>query len=270
MRVDLTEPKRHKLKDGGELQYWVAGAGEPIVFVHGFGIDSEMWGPQWAAFAARYRVIRYDLRGYGCSTLPTGPYSHVDDLLSLVRAVGARPAHLVGLSMGGRIAMRAAAQESSAWWSLTLADTALDGHVWSDEWLRRWKEITKVAAAGDAAGAAQMWLQHPLFGPAQKHPDVANVLGAMVARYSGWHLSNRDPDTAPPARTVEDALSTVSSRTLVIVGEHDLPDFHAIARRTAQAIPSATLAVIAGAGHMTNLEAPDEFNRLVSAHLQQR
>ena len=101
------------------------------MFIHGFGLDLGMWDPQWLAFARRHRVIRYDLRGYGDSSLPDGPYSHVDDLLALLGFLGANPAHLVGLSLGGRVALRIAAQHPEAVRSLTLADPAMDGHIWS-------------------------------------------------------------------------------------------------------------------------------------------
>src|SRR6516225_11705128 len=95
--------------DGGRLRYAVAGKGEPIVFLHGFGLDLAMWDPQWQAFAGKFRVVRYDLRGYGGSSIPTGPYSHVDDFIALCSFLETSPAHLVGLSLGGRLALRIAA-----------------------------------------------------------------------------------------------------------------------------------------------------------------
>ncbi len=112
--MEIEEASRFVCPDGGRLEYAVAGDGEPVVFLHGFGLDSEMWEPQWDAFSERHRVIRYDLRGYGRSSLPNGPYSHVDDLLGLIDFLRARPAHLVGLSMGGRIALRVALQAPEA------------------------------------------------------------------------------------------------------------------------------------------------------------
>ena len=71
---------------------------------------------------------------------PTAPYSHVDDLLALIDFLGARPVHLVGLSLGGRVALRVAAQQPEAVRSLTLADPAMDGHAWSGDWLQRWRK----------------------------------------------------------------------------------------------------------------------------------
>ena len=110
----------------GTLQYAVAGDGEPVVFIHGFGLDSEMWAPQWPVFAKDYRAIRCDLRGYGRSSLPRGSYSHVDDLLALMDSLESRPAHLVGLSMGGFVGLRLAARHGDVLRSLTLLDTSPD------------------------------------------------------------------------------------------------------------------------------------------------
>ena len=251
----------------GWLQYEVAGDGDPVVFLHGFGLDAAMWDPQWAIFSASYRAIRYDLRGYGASSAPAGPYSHVDDYLALTEFLRARPAHLVGLSMGGRYALRVAVQNPEAVRSLTLADTALDGHTWSPEWLQLWQRITQAARRDDIAGARQLWLKHPLFGPAGHQPAVAAALETMVARYSGWHWREKDPDGTPAPPTAE-VLATISVPTLMIVGELDLPDFRNIAQRIAADMPHVTLRTIAKSGHMANLEAPREFNDLVLEHLR--
>ena len=254
-------------RDGGRLAYSISGQGEPVVFIHGFGVDAAMWDPQWSAFGQDYRAIRYDLRGYGHSTLPDGPYTHADDLLALLDALDARPAQLVGLSMGAQVALRIALQEPAAVRSLTLVDGALEGFRWSDAWSQRWRATTAAARCGDVAEAKRVWLDHELFAPARKHPHVAAALAAMVGRYSGWHWWHGDPGTTP-ARPAIELLATVSVPTLVVVGELDLPDFQEIARRFAADIPSAKLRVIAGAGHMSNLEASAEFNELLLMHLR--
>jgi 3-oxoadipate enol-lactonase len=258
---------RLELVDGGWLHYATAGRGDAVVFMHGFGLDLNMWDPQWRVFAQRHRVIRYDLRGYGSSSLPVGAYSHVDDLLALIDSLGGRPAHLVGLSLGGRVALRVAAQEPKAVRSLTLADPALDGHSWTDDWLQRWRKMTEAAKRGDLNDARKLWREHILFAPANQHPKVADALRRMVDRYSGWHLVYPDPGTAPKM-PVAQALSHISIPTLVLVGELDLPDFQAIARRLAQQMPRAELRTLAGSGHMSNMEAPRLFNELVLEFLQ--
>ena len=71
--------------NGGDLHWEAAGAGQPVVLVHGFSLDRRMWDDQFAPLAEHFRVVRYDLRGFGKSSVPNGPYSHVDDLAALVR-----------------------------------------------------------------------------------------------------------------------------------------------------------------------------------------
>jgi pimeloyl-ACP methyl ester carboxylesterase len=263
---DSNEPMVFK-HDGGWLRYATAGEGDPVVFIHGFGLDLSMWDPQWAAFARRHRVIRYDMRGYGTSSLPDGAYSHADDLLALLDFLGARPAHLVGLSLGGRVALRVAAAQPAAVRSLSLADPAMDGHIWTVDWLRRWRAMTDAAKGGDLAQAKKLWREHILFGPANGDPGVAEALRIMIERYSGWHLRHPDPGTAP-SPAVAERLQDISTPTLVMVGELDLPDFQSIARRLRQELPAAELRTLAGAGHMSNMEAPRAFNELVLEFVQ--
>jgi 3-oxoadipate enol-lactonase len=252
--------------DGGHLRYSTAGSGEPVVLIHGFSLDRTLWDAQWPAVSARYRAVRYDLRGYGESSLPEGPYSHVTDLVALLEALDARPAHVVGLSMGGRVALQLALEAPAAVRSLTLVDSVLDGYPMDDAWSQRWRALVAAGKAGDVPQAKRLWLEHELFAPLSAKPDVATALGAMVERYSGWHWGHRDPG-AGGARPALELLATVTAPTLVVVGEHDLPDFQRIARRLAADIPRATLEVVAGAGHVPNLEAADAFNAILLAHL---
>ena len=253
--------------DGGRLCYSAAGAGEPIVFIHGLGLDAAMWDPQWPVFQQGYRAIRYDLRGFGASTVPEAPYSHSDDLLGLLDFLGARPAHVVGLSMGGRLGLRFALDHPHAVRSLTLVDSALDGFSWSDAWTQKMNAIMDAARSGDIPGAKRLWLAHELFAPARRDAGCAAALAAMVERYSAWHWRNVDPVRKAAIPAIE-LLGTVTCPTLVILGELDLPDFKAIAHRLAAEIPGAALSTIAGIGHMANMEAPAIVNDLLLAHLR--
>jgi pimeloyl-ACP methyl ester carboxylesterase len=90
----MTRDNSHRFpRGGGWLQYEAAGDGDPVVFLHGFGLDIRMWDAQWPVFTGLYRTIRYDMRRYGRSSLPNGPYSHVDDMTALIDFLRARPAH---------------------------------------------------------------------------------------------------------------------------------------------------------------------------------
>jgi pimeloyl-ACP methyl ester carboxylesterase len=224
-----------------------------------------MWDPQWRVLQREFRAIRYDVRGFGDSTLPLGPYSHSGDLLELLGFLDARPAHVVGLSMGGQLALRFALEHPDAVRSLALIDAALPGYRWSEAWRGRMSEIQNAAKNGEVQEAKRLWLTHALFAPLQRDPQLATALAAMVERYSAWHWHNADPVRKPAAAT---ALTAVSPRTLVIVGELDLPDFHCIAGQLAAEIPRATLHTIADAGHMANMEAPAIVNALLLEHLR--
>jgi pimeloyl-ACP methyl ester carboxylesterase len=249
------------------LDHSVAGIGDPVVLIHGFGLDASMWDPQWPVLQREFRAIRYDVRGFGGSAVPTGPYSHSEDLLGLLEFLEARPAHVIGLSMGARVALRFALDHPNDAKSLTLMDPALDGFSWSEAWTRKSADISAAARSGDLRAAKQLWLGHDLFAPARRDPNLAKALCEMVERYSGWHWGNADPVRRPTSAAIE-LLATVSCPTLVILGELDLPDFQHIARRLAAEIPRATLRTIAGAGHMANMEAPAQVNELLLAHLR--
>jgi pimeloyl-ACP methyl ester carboxylesterase len=89
--------------NGTKLYYEVVGEGQPLVLVHAGSFDRRIWDEQFTAFADHYKVIRYDVRGHGKSALPTKPYSDTEDLYRLLQWLHVEKAHLVGLSLGGRI-----------------------------------------------------------------------------------------------------------------------------------------------------------------------
>jgi 3-oxoadipate enol-lactonase len=239
------------------------GIGVPVVLLHGFGLDHRMWDDQVPALADRFRVIRYDMRGYGRSSLPTeAAYAHADDLDELLGALNARPAHIVGLSLGGRVAVQFALRHPDSVRSLTLIDSALDGHVWSDDWRQRWSETIAIAKSGDVNKAKRLWFDHPLFAPAREQPRVAARLSAMLADYSGWHWANTDPGLAPKPAALS-RLADIRAPSMVVVGERDLPDFHRIADALGAGIGGASRIEVARAGHMSTMEAPAFFNDLL-------
>jgi 3-oxoadipate enol-lactonase len=248
--------------NGTGLYYEVAGFGYPLVFIHGFGLDTRMWDDQFEAFARRYRVVCYDMRGYGRSATPTDEsYSHTDDLKALLEHLGIDRAHVCGQSRGGAVAIDFALAHPEATGALVLVDPVLAGHSWSQEAARTDGAVWETAAkSGVEVGKAQ-WLAHPLFAPAREKPEVAARLEQIISDYSGWHLINTDPGryADPPAAQ---RLHEIGAPTLVVIGERDLPDFHMIAN-TLQQVPDARKVVLPGVGHMCNMEDPGRFNEVV-------
>ena len=248
--------------NGTRLWYEVAGEGPPIALVHGFSLDSRMWDDQFAAFAAHHRVLRYDLRGFGASSIPDGPYRHADDLATLLDELSIVPAGIVGLSLGGMIATDFALTYPDMVTALVLVDSVLGGHRSSPEWDAAVTPVWKAGRAGDIATAKSLWLDMGLFAPARRNPAVGTRLEQMVTEYSGWHWLHHDTvqGLEPPAA---EQLARIAAPTLVIVGDQDLPDFLAVAGQLGREIPGAQHLVLPNTGHMANMEAPDAFNDAV-------
>lgn len=253
--------------DDGQLAYEEAGNGHPLVLLHGFTLDRQIWDEQFVPLARTRRVIRYDLRGHGASALPgEEPYSHVEDLVSLLAQLGISRTDLLGLSLGGGVAVDFALTRPEAVRGLVLADSTLGGVPWSPGLLDEFRAINRMAREQGVAAARERWLRHPFFAPALERPDRAALLAEIEARYSGWHWLQRDPARALAPPAVE-RLAEIRAPTLVIVGERDVPDIRRTADLLAAGIPNATQLVMPNAGHLPNVEAPAEFNRAVAGFL---
>ncbi|MEW5420881.1 alpha/beta fold hydrolase [Amorphus sp. 3PC139-8] len=244
---------------GASLAWDTAGHGPGVVLLHGFSCDTRMWDPQTRALAPTYRIVRYDLRGFGASSLPSGPYDHADDLLAMIDSHGLQRPLVVGLSLGANIALAFARRFPDRLSGLLLAAPGLPGHVWTEE---RPPEAAKAyARTHDVAAVKAFWLGHPLFASLADAPRARDVMTAMVEDYSGWHWTNTDPQAPIPG--LPEALPTIATPTLVISGERDAAGYREIARRIAADMPQARLVSLKDVGHMVNLEAEDAFNRLL-------
>jgi 3-oxoadipate enol-lactonase len=256
-------------RPGAQLAYEVAGNGPAVVLIHGFGLDMRMWDPQVEALAARFRVVRYDCRGFGASGPldPAVPYTHAGDLVALLDHLDIGEAVLAGLSFGGRVALQAALAAPDRVRGLALLDAVLDGVPWDPESAHALDEVTRrVRTAGVLAGRGA-WLAHPLFAAARERPDLAAALAAMVAGYPGQHWLGQDPhrETRPPI----DVLEGICVPALVAVGERDVPGFREMSAVLARRIPGAAYRVVAGAGHMVNMEQPAAINDLLISFVQE-
>jgi nitrilase len=199
-------------RPGARLVYEVAGDGPAVVLIHGFGLDMRMWDPQIGPLAARFRVVRYDCRGFGASGPfdPGVPYTHAGDLVALLDHLGIGDAVLAGLSFGGRVALQAALAAPDRVRGLALLDAVLDGVPWDPESARALDEVTRRVQAGGVRAGREAWLAHPLFAAARERPDLAAALAAMVAGYPGQHWLGQDPhrETRRPIDVLEGIART--------------------------------------------------------------
>jgi pimeloyl-ACP methyl ester carboxylesterase len=251
--------------DGGKLYYEAAGKGRVLVFIHGGQMDRRIWDDQFNAFAKQYRVIRYDVRGYGKSSIPTKPYSNIDDLQALLKSLRVQKATLIGLSLGGGISIDFALAHSDMVDALVLAGPGLSGFEFTGDS----SAIVDAARDEGPAKATELWLKNPYMIPAMENPAINKRVRQLATENSHVWLEN--PVLERPSKPdAAGRLSEIHAPTLIIIGERDVPDIQAIVKKLASEVRGAKKEMIGGAGHIVNMEKPDEFNRAVSEFLNQK
>jgi len=247
------------------LYYEVIGDGRSLVLIHGDLVDSRMWDLQWNAFGPHYCVIRYDRRGYGKSDAAVGPYSDHQDLYELLKFLGVEQAYLLGLSGGGAVAINFALEYPERVDALILCSSGLSGYIFSEEVQRYSTGFRSAIKRGDVARAVELslrvWTDGPQRTADQVNPAIRERVREMGIQAFGrsWHDAN--PQRPEPAAIHR--LAEIDVRTLIVVGNQDMPDISAIADLLQGGIAGARRVVVPGVAHMVNMEQPKEFNRLV-------
>jgi pimeloyl-ACP methyl ester carboxylesterase/creatinine amidohydrolase/Fe(II)-dependent formamide hydrolase-like protein len=254
---------------GTRLFYEVRGAGPALVFIHGGQLDCRMWDEQFAAFSQHFRVIGYDVRGYGGSFRPDMPYSDAADLAALLDYLKVDKAHLVGLSLGGRIAVDFALAYPTRVRSLTLAGPGLSGYEppgGAESDLRMW-EIIKTARDAGPEQATALWLKDPFMAPAMEQARLAPILRRIALENAHCWLGNPVLQR-PPKPAAATRLGEIKVPTLLVIGDRDVPQIEATVETLERGIGGAKRVLIRGAGHMVNMENPVDFNNAVLEFLR--
>ncbi len=259
--------------NGAQISYEIAGEGEPLVLVHAGIADCRMWGDQVEAFAGRYRVIRYDLRGFGKTAMVEGPFSHHEDLRGLLDSLGVGRAHLVGCSMGGEAVLDFALRHPDRVGALVLVGSAVSGFEGDFGPPEQWDELVAADEAGDLGRVSELEVRIWVDGPGRGPEDVEAGVRDLVREMNLIALENEASglgEELPPEPPAVDRLEEVLAPSLVIVGDSDQPRTLAAADLLARELPNARKVSMTGVAHLPNMERPDEFNRLVLDFLEEQ
>lgn len=248
--------------NGIDIRYEIQGEGACVILAHSLATDLTLWDDQMAALAARFRVLRYDIRGHGGSSAPPGPYDFAmltGDVLGLMDALGIARAAFVGISLGGMIGQHLALAAPERVEGLVLASTTSRYPAETKPvWAERIRAVSADGLEPQVTPTLERW-----FTPSWRagHPAVLARIGGRiratpVAGYVGCCAAISNLDTA-------DRLKDIRCPTLVVVARQDAGTPPAMGEAIAAAVPGARLAAIDGAAHLCNIEQAAVFNRVL-------
>jgi pimeloyl-ACP methyl ester carboxylesterase len=260
------DPDRYFITDGARLRYRDEGRGPPLLLMHGWTLDLEMWEPQVAALSGEFRVVRLDRRGFGLSSGRPSIIQDIADIGSLCAHLEIGRAALVGMSQGVRAVLGFALSAPHRIACMILDGPPGDGRKiadpQSDVPIDFYRSLIRTHGM---AAFRREWARHPLVSLITADPHMHEILHAVIKRYPGNDLAESGSGDA--ARSYP-AMGPIDAPMLVITGDHDLPSRVQAANDLVQHSPNAERAVIQGAGHLANLDNANDYNAIVRAFLK--
>jgi pimeloyl-ACP methyl ester carboxylesterase len=255
--------------EDGRIYYEIAGNGELLVLTHAGFVDSRMWDDQWNDFTQNYRVVRFDMRGFGKSNRAEAPINRRDDLYRLLTHLGITRAKLVGCSMGGEIILDFALEHPEMTSALVVVSAVPGGFEMQGKPPENLMEMITAIQQADLVLASELqnrlWIDGPFRQPDQVDPKIRERAAEMnrIALGNGtWMKIDTKPlnPLNPPAISRLDKLQVP---TLIIAGQLDNSEILRAADVMANAIPGAQKVIMDDCAHLPNMEKPAEFNRIV-------
>jgi 3-oxoadipate enol-lactonase len=251
--------------NGTKMYYEVLGEGHPLVLIHGLNLDTRMWDAQFFEFAKKYKVIRFDQRGFGQTPINDVPYSLHEDIYGLLCAIGIDKAYVAGLSMGGTAAQEFALTHPDMVDGLVLISSGLRGHQQSERRRTDSARFVEVCQTGTREQAVELTVRMWFDGPGQPPNTAAAKARELFQQMTEHAYSLPDHQNYPlwlsPAPI--ERLEEIKVPTLVIAGDRDYEDFLTIADILAQRIAGAKKVVMNGSAHIPPMDQPELFNRIV-------
>lgn len=259
--------------DNGKLWYEIGGEGDTLVLIHAGIVDSRMWDDQWDAFTERYRVVRFDQRGFGRSDPAQGPVSRRADLLQLLDGLGVERAALLGCSLGGETAVDVALEHPERVEALIVASATPSGFELQGAPPRYVMEMIEAMQKGDVERATDLQIRISVDGPFREPEQVSSSVRQRAAEMNRLPMKLGTAFVAdgqpldpldPPAAT---RLMEIRLPTLILAGALDDPEILRAADLMASEIQGAQKVLIPNSAHLQNMENPELFNQTVLSFL---
>ncbi len=241
----------------------VGGSGPVVVFLHGVGSDRRVWRDQIDDLGRDHRALALDFRGHGDSQIPVERIDRLAfaaDVVGVLSALRLGPAHLVGLSMGGVVALETYKLYPDTVLSLTLADTFAHFPGWEDGMVRRERDLREMSMREIAEERIPACLK-----PAPDPRKLREAVEQMAAKDKRVYSESSAATWSPDFRAM---LPDVRVPTLVLWGEHDTLTSREVSEELHASIPGARLLVLPDAGHISNLDNPAAFSAALREFLQ--
>ncbi len=250
--------------EGGSLHLLSYGDEDkaPVLALHGWALDHRLFAPQVPALVAHYRLLALDRRGFGASQAPPDLRREVQDIEQVLDALSIDKVHLLGVSQGGRIALRYAARSPQRVRSLILLGAAVDGVAVQEPAEERLpiEEFAELAREGRMEEVHARWLLHPMMQQRPQDPALDALLERMVHDYGGRDLSSFSPGEYAWPDDVLARMREFDAPVLLLTGERETAARKEQARALLGQLAHGRELQIPDAGHLANLIAPQLFN----------
>ena len=256
--------------NGTKLYYKVAGSGEPLVLVHGNFGDCRHWDFNFGQLAKKFKVVRYDVRGYGKSdSSPKGcEYRDHDDLKALLNFLEISNAHIAGFSMGSAIIFNFALEYPEMCKSLIAVGPWVSGYSPPSvhEFYRDFGQLSSIIEQGGTDAAAEKFIELPLFKMHRSSEEVKNYVIQIAKNYSFLHFSGEGPTRIEP--DAANMLNQINVPVLIITSEYDINSCLEMADLLEEKIAVTKTIKIPGSTHFMMMEKPEEFNKELIAFIE--
>jgi len=252
--------------NGAQLYYEMKGTGPPLLLVHAGVADCRMWDAQIEAFSEEYQVIRFDLRGFGRSNMPSGSFSNYGDIKALMDFLEIKTVYLIGISFGGLVALDFTLAYPDYVKALVLGAPSVSGVSPSERIRQFWEEEDAALEKGDLEGATELNLELWVDGPHRESNQVSMEVRDLVQEMQLAIFKKEVPDDVEEIDLDPTAISRLGEVEIpvqVMVGGLDLEEKLELADRLVEEMPDCSKVVIPGVAHMLNMEEPEVFNQSV-------